>query len=260
MENRQPRFWNSLKADWYLKGLKYSSLPDLCLNFILPKTARGDSFLDVGAGCGTLAIPLAAAGRQVTAIDPSLPMITLLRAEAEQRGLTNLTSHNVAWDEYEKCNHDVIICANVPELLQGPTPFLDEVDRWAGKAVFIITGADPRGNKFYYRELYPLLFDKEYPPRGDYLTTYAALHARSIFANVEMLDYRFDQPFQNLEEALAFWREYLGLVTDEHDRQLAAFLEKKLEKHEEGLIARFHKKAAIIWWRKEEKSTPPRKP
>ena len=258
MEKQSSGFWNSLKADWYLKGLKYSTLPDLCLDFILPKTSRDDSFLDVGAGCGTLALHLAAAGRRVTAIDPSLPMITLLREEAERRGLDNLTTRNVAWDEYEKKHHDVIICANVPDLLKGSAPFLDEVDRWAAKAVFIITGADPLANKFYYRELYPLLFDREYPPRDDYLSTYAALHARSIFANVEIIDYRFDQPFRNLDEACAFWREYLGLVTDEHDRQLAAFLEKRLEKHEEGLIARFRKKSAIIWWRKEERSGPSR--
>ena len=70
MEENQKGFWNTLKAKWYQKGLKYSTLPKIALNIILPKTRDCKTFLDVGSGCGTFAIPLAKAGKTVTALDP----------------------------------------------------------------------------------------------------------------------------------------------------------------------------------------------
>ena len=120
----------------------------------------------------------------------------------------------------------------------------------AKKAVFLIEGADPNADKFYYKELYPLLFNKPFAGRTDYFKTYTNLHNLGIFANVEIINYNFDQPFDNMKEALDFWKEYMGIVTAEHDEKLRNFLGKKLEKFKGGLIARFHKRSAVIWWKK----------
>jgi len=51
-----------------------------------------------------------------------------------------------------------------------------------------------------------------------------------------------------MNEALEFWKEYMGIVTGEHDEKLRNFLENKLERFKEGLVARFHKRSAVIWW------------
>ena len=128
--------------------------------------------------------------------------------------------------------------------------FLKQADALAKKAVFLIEGADPNADKFYYKELYPLLFNKPFLPRTDYLKTYTDLHSLGIFANVEVIEYDFDQPFDNMEEAVDFWKEYMGIVTGEHDEKLKIFLGGKLKRYKGGLIARFHKKSAVIWWRK----------
>ncbi len=250
MEESGDGFWNTLKARWYLKGLKYSTLPEKALKIVLPKTKDSLTFLDVGAGCGTLTIPLAMAGKDVTALDPSYPMMSLLEGEAKRKGLKRIKFINTTWAEATVRPHDVIICSNVPELLKESVVFLKEANELARKAVFLIEGADPNSDKFYYRELYPLLFKKPYPPRDDYLKTYIFLHKIGIFANVEMIEYNFDQPFDHMDEAIEFWKEYLGVVTDEHDSKLHSFLGSRLERTENGLIARFRKKAAVIWWKK----------
>jgi len=146
----------------------------------------------------------------------------------------------------------VILCANVPGLLKGPTGFLEESDKLARKAVFVIEGADQNADKFYYRELYPLLFGKEYPSKRNFIPTDRTLLSLGISAAVEIIEYNFDQPFESLDEALAFWKAYLPLETDRFDEILKGFLEKKLEKTGNGLIARFHKKSAVTWWRKQD--------
>jgi len=243
-------FWNRLKAGWYHKGLPYSTLPAIALDFILPRTTDARTFLDVGAGCGALSIPLARAGKKVTSLDPSDAMLGYLEEDAAKENLRNIKTIHAAWGEAPLKPHDVILCANVPDLLKEPEPFIRDAGKLAKKAVFLIENADPESDKFYYRELYPLLFNKPFGERTDYMKTYAALHSMRIFANVEIIEYDFDQPFDDIPEALEFWKEYLGIVTEEHDRKLTEFLERKLVRKKGTLLAKFHKKSAIIWWRK----------
>ncbi len=245
-------FWNTLKVEWYRRGLRYSNMAEKVLGVMLRRTKQAESFLDVGAGCGTLTIPLARAGKKVTALEPSTNMFAALEEEIKATGVRDVRTINALWGEADVDSHDVIVCANVPELLKDSTNFLIEADRLAERAVFLITGADPLADKFYYKELYPLIFGKPFPPRTDYLKTYTNLHSLGIYANVEIIEYDFDQPFKDLEEAIEFWKEYMGIVTEEHDEKLRDFLDKKLDKDEEGPVARFHKKSAVIWWHKEQ--------
>lgn len=251
-------FWNRLKAGWYRKGLEYSTLPGIAVSYMLARTADSKTYLDVGAGCGTLAIPLATAGKKVTALDSSPAMIEILKEEIAKRGIEGIKPVCAAWGEVEMKPHDVVVCANVPALLAEPRGFLKDAARLAKKAVFLIENADPASDKFYYRELYPLLFNRPFGQRSDYFKTCSALHEMGIFANVEVIEYDFDQPFDDMGEAVEFWKEYLGIVTGEHDRKLREFLEKKLVRKKGMLFARFHKKAAIMWWRQAKDKRPRR--
>jgi hypothetical protein len=126
--------------------------------------------------------------------------------------------------------------------------FLKEANELATKMVILIMAADPAADKFFYKELYPLLLNKKFEPRNDYLSTYTNLHSLGIYANIDIIEYDFDQPFDDLDEAVEFWREYMGFVTGEHDETLQVFLKKKLVKTNDGLLAKFHKKSAIMWW------------
>ena len=255
MENGKG-FWNRLKAGWYRKGLEYSTLPDIAVSYILSRTGDSNTFLDVGAGCGTLAIPLALAGKKVTALDSSPAMMDILEEEIIRGGLKGVKPVRAAWGVVEIKPHDVVLCANVPALLTEPQGFLRDAARLARKAVFLIENADPNSDKFYYRELYPLLFNRPFGQRSDYFKTYTALHEMGIFANVEIMEYDFDQPFDDIKEAVEFWKEYLGIVTGEHDGKLREFLEKKLIRKKGMLLAKFHKKAAIMWWRQAKGKRP----
>ena len=243
-------FWDTTKVRWYKEGLKYNSLPEKALEIILPETEDCKTFLDVGSGCGTLSIPLAESGKKVTAMDSSKAMLKDLEDEIKKRSINNIFPLQAAWGEIDIKTHDVVLCANVPNLLKDSTGFLEKSNNLAKKAVFLIVGADQNADKFYYKELYPLLFNKEFLPRTGYIATYNSLHSLGIFANVKIIEYNFDQPFKDMDEAINFWKEYIPLATDEHDEKLRSFLEKKLEKTKKGLIARFHKKSAVIWWRK----------
>ncbi len=244
----RPGFWNRLKARWYKKGLINSTFPSTVAPYILAHSEGARTFLDVGAGCGSLAIPLARAGKDVTALDPARAMIEILEEDIKSEGLTNIKTVTAPWKAGETGPIDVIICANVPGLLKGSEDFIKEADRAAGMKVFLIESADPKADKFYYKELYPLVFNKPFGPKTDYIATYDALHSMGIFANVHIVEYDFDQPFSSMDEALEFWKEHMCIVTAEHDERLRDFLSKKLIKKDGALVSKIHKKSAIIWW------------
>ncbi|MDH4228092.1 MAG: methyltransferase domain-containing protein [Deltaproteobacteria bacterium] len=243
-------FWNRLKVNWYRRGAATSDFAKKVLPVILKNALDAKTFLDVGCGCGALTIPLAKKAKLVTALDPSLHMMDALKDELKKGKIKNVKTVNAAWRETTLKPHDAVICANVPELLKDDASFLKDADSIAKKAVFLVAGADPLADKFYYKELFPLVFRKTFEPRSDYLKTYSMLHSLGIYANVEIINYDFDQPFTGMDEALEFWKEYMGIVTGEHDATLRDFLEKKLVKTKTGLIARFPKKSAVMWWRK----------
>jgi SAM-dependent methyltransferase len=242
-------FWNRCKAQWYAKGVKGSTLGANAVPIIVERSRGARNYLDIGSGCGTLAIPLAEAGKRVTALDASEAMIELLDKEIERKKLSGIKCLNQKWDAQKVNPHDAVIISNVPALVREQSGFLEEVAALARKYVFIIESAGPDADKFYYKELYPLLFGKKFPPRPDYLSTYSKLHAMGIYANVEMIEYDFDQPFDDLDEAVEFWKEYLGIVTAELDEPLRGFLEERLIKRRGSLVAPFRKRSAIIWWR-----------
>lgn len=65
---------------------------------------------------------------------------------------------------------------------------------------------------------------------------------------MEGVEYDFDQPFESLEEAVDFWKEYLQLETHEYDGLLHRFLSERLFLRPGGLIHRLHKRSAVIYW------------
>lgn len=59
----------------------------------------GESVLDVGCGTGALALPLARAGHEVTAVDFSQGMLEALRRSADEDTLRRLTLVHAGWDD-----------------------------------------------------------------------------------------------------------------------------------------------------------------
>ncbi|WP_333582962.1 class I SAM-dependent methyltransferase, partial [Methanoculleus bourgensis] len=57
-----------------------------------------DTVLDVGAGTGRLAVPIARIVAHVTALDPSGGMLSILREQMAAAGLTNYSTVTMRWE------------------------------------------------------------------------------------------------------------------------------------------------------------------
>jgi len=242
--------WTEQTAAWYRRAAERGDYAARVLEAIGSRLDFCGTALDVGAGCGALAIPLARRLRSVTALEPSPAMARELRRWAVEAGLDNIAVVETAWGEGRVGAHDLVLCAHVGNLFRAESAFLREVGRVARRLVVLVrdTTSASGGDKFFYRELYPILLGRPYATRGDADDTVAALRSLGIRPAVTEIEYRSDQPFADLAEACEFWMAYLGLSDAGSRAYLAGFLGERLVRCDGGWIAPFRKSAAVITW------------
>ena len=90
------KFWNGFDLwDAYEPHTRY---PGELIRPILKCIRAQTTVLDVGAGTGALALPVAAAARRVTALDVSSAQCQRLRRKAENLGINNLAVVESPWE------------------------------------------------------------------------------------------------------------------------------------------------------------------
>lgn len=238
-------FWTEQKVAWYQRALERSDYARKILAVLAPILAECETVLDVGAGSGALALPLAERVGSVTALEPAPAMAKALRT----RGLGNVEVIEAAWGDVPVSPHDLVLCAHVGELLHPGAPFLREVWSVARRGIALVRDTGQERDKFFFRELYPLLLGRPYIPGCDHEETVEGLTRLGITPTVTIVNYRSDQPFADLKEACDFWEEYLGVEGGAVREFLREFLAKRLVPEGGGWIAPYPKQAAVIWWR-----------
>lgn len=242
--------WTDRTAAWYRRAAENGDYAARVLAAIGPRLDSCRTALDVGAGCGTLAIPLARRGLAVTALEPSPAMARELRRWAVEAGLRDVAVVEAAWGEVGVRPHDLVLCAHVGNLLRADSDFLRKAGGVARRVVVLVrdlTSAQG-GDKFFYRELYPVLLGRPYDNRCEAEDTVGALRSLGIRPEVTEIEYRSDQPFDDLAEACEFWMTYLGLSDSRSRSYLAAFLRERLVRRDGEWIAPYRKSATVITW------------
>ncbi len=242
-------FWTPRRARQFNAAVQISNFPAQTVKALEPILAGCRSVLDVGAGVGALTIPLARIVPRVTALEPSGPMLEELRANLARSRLTNVTCLPAAWGQAQLPPHDLILVANVRPVFNDLLGFLTAAEPLALRAVALVQNVGPGTEKFYFGELHPLLLGRPYPAREDYLRTITLLHSLGIYANVQVISYHFDQPFEDMEEAVEFWMQRLHLEDAEKRRLLVGFLQNRLVRVGSCLVAPMQRRSAVLWWR-----------
>lgn len=91
------QFWEGYPVyDEILSHIKY---PGEILERIATLIAPGSNFLDIGAGTGAFAIPLARLTRKMIALDPSRSQLNRLQGKAAAEGIENIEILNSSWED-----------------------------------------------------------------------------------------------------------------------------------------------------------------
>ena len=88
------------------------------------------TWLDIGAGGGRNALPLALASKLVIAVDPSGGMRDVLAGQAKQHGITNIDIRDYRWPEgSDEVSADISLNAHVGYDIRDINGFIDGLER-----------------------------------------------------------------------------------------------------------------------------------
>lgn len=242
-------FWDR-RADRYAANVKTTDIErDPFLRALRRATDPAGTAIDVGAGTGRFALGLAGGVRHVTAVDPSAGMLAVLRRDAEQMDVTNVTTVRGTWEEAATQVADVVFSAFVLTLVPDARRFVSKLDAAARDHVVLYLGAysadavlDPLWRHFH---------GAPRTPGPSYLDAVAVLHEVGITPQVKVVEIVNRRRFATIEEAVEHYRDWLLLPdTSDVKGELAALLATWLLGRRGALRSPLRAvPAAIVRWR-----------
>ena len=221
-----------------------------------------ETVLDVGAGTGRLALPMARLAKSVTALDQSAGMLACLQENMAAEGIENIRCIQKSWQDVslgELEPHDVVLSSNslgVYDLKEA----LSKMDALAKRAVYIFTFADGKRDDGFRQFLWESKVERdgghgrhgkhEVGPAG-YLVIYNLLADMGILADIKFMNWQSDEHYASLDEAVAEWKQ-MHELPDEKEPQLREFLSLRMVKDESGLCMHRSHKQVLISWQKGE--------
>lgn len=212
VENRAALASGHANSDyWDRRSKSYArstqSRVDEFLQVLEPYLSPRKTLIDVGAGAGRHATPLAQRLEWVTAIEPSEGM----RSHIPPRD--NMTIIASTWEDAEVAPADFVICSHVLYGVAEPVPFIAKLDRSARDRVFVMMRESDLPHpatvirKRLLGDLGPRL------PRFSEL--FMLLVQMGIAPDVDFLTYPIITRYSNLDEALIDCRALFGEGWDE---------------------------------------------
>lgn len=213
----------------------------------------GSRVLDIGAGPGTMAVPIAKVAAHVTAVEPSPGMISVLSEYAEEEGISNIEVIQKRWEDIDPATdldrqYDVVVASyslGMPDIKAAVSAMCRASSDW----VYLFWFADTTNWEQAMFDLWPHLHGKEYRrgPKADVL--FNLLYSMGIYPNVETADMDHVRRFSDLEAAVEEYRDQYGIQTPEQEAILTDYLKGSLVKNGDGYTQSGMTKRVKIWWR-----------
>jgi SAM-dependent methyltransferase len=176
------------------------------LDRLLDLVRTGETWLDIGAGGGRYALPIALKAGEVIAVDPSAGMVEQLRAGMTDAGINNVRVVESRWPMDSAPRADVALMAHVGYDIEDIGPFLDAMEASAGRlCVAILLGSSPAAVAAGYFEQVHGEPRRLLPALPEFLSV---LLARGKLFEV-WLGERGGMHYHSREQALAFLRQQM---------------------------------------------------
>ena len=201
---------------------------DALLDRLLEEISPDHTVIDVGAGGGRLALPIALHCSHVTAVEPSPAMGEVLSSVAREHGIENISLVQSDWEEARVDPAAQTLCVHVLYTIQDIEGFVGKLQDHARKQVMVVMyGAPPQSQN------YPLWEKVHGTPRLPLPSVpefKEVLSELGIDAREEPLLAQPARGFDSLEQALDQLSQRLYLDEDDPKRDmLARMLPQELE-------------------------------
>ncbi len=191
------------------------------LEALLRLSEPADRWLDIGAGAGRYALPLALEVAEVIAVEPSASMRNALRTGKAEHGLNNLRIVAGAWPEAladlgETPVADVALIAHVGYDIEQIGPFLDGMDEAASRlCVAMLTDRSPAS---VADPFWPVVHGMERVPLPALPELAELLRARGRQTEIQRVE-RAPRVFDSFDGLATFVRRQLWITDDGEKEQ-----------------------------------------
>lgn len=215
--------------------------------------------LDIGAGPGSIAIPLSEKVKHVTAVEPSTGMIEVLEENMAEYGRDNVSIIRKRWEEMDVKNdlegpYDAIIASfslGMPDIRKA----IEDMQAVSSGYIYLYWFAGERSWDTFSKEIWPKLHGKEYYPSPKCDVLYNVLYRMGIYPNVETFTLGRIETYTTLDETMEDLSNHFALENDEQKKVLEQYLESKL-KNEDGSYTYDARSTRVkIWWKNKDKNT-----
>lgn len=203
------------------------------LRVLEPYLSPRKTLIDVGAGAGRHAAPLAERLEWVTAVEPSEGM----RAHIPPR--PNMTVIASSWEDAEVAPADLVICSHVMYGVADPVPFIEKLQAAARERVFVMMRETELPHPA--AELRKRLLGEAGPRLPKFSDLFMLLLQIGIAADVDFIRYPIITRYASMDEAMNDSRALFG---DGWDGDAArAILGELLQEEGDALV--FHGGVAL---------------
>ena len=116
---------------------------DEMLDQLRAHVRASDTVIDVGAGGGRLALPLAVTCQRVNAVEPSPSMCAVLRETAAEYGIENVSVTESNWADASVESADVVLSSHVVYVIEDIEPFVRKMESHALRQVLCVVFQSP---------------------------------------------------------------------------------------------------------------------
>jgi SAM-dependent methyltransferase len=180
---------------------------DEFLDVLTPYLSPRKTLIDVGAGAGRHALPLAEKLEWVTAVEPSEGM----RAQLSPRD--NMTVVASTWEDAAVAPADLLICSHVMYGVEEPVPFIAKMERSTRERIFLMLREVPLQHPAVVVRERMLGVNEPRLPR--FTDLFMLLIEMGIAPDVNFISYPISQRYAGIDEALADCRALIGTYWDE---------------------------------------------
>ncbi len=237
------RFWDMSQRDGQKRAKE--TIKDLHIK-------PGSRVLDIGAGPGTLAIPISEKVGHVTAVEPSKGMLEVLDDKIAEYRRENISVVRKRWEDIDiekdlEGPYDVAIASfslGMPDIRRA----IEDMQAVSSGHIYLYWFAGNTSWDEHSLRIWPTLHGSEYYPSPKCDILFNVLYQMGIYPHMEPFIIGRSEEYATLDDAVNEQADHFAIKTEQQREILRQYLKENMQFENGNYIYDARSTRVRIWW------------